>query len=84
MLASDENRMLIPWLCFLSMQHEHEMPTFLPLIVSNGLVARGWIRADTEPDYDGHTFAEITESGRAIVDVHGPDFAINTLPTEHK
>lgn len=73
---------LIGWLCVLHFQWMEDKSIEMPGCIHEALVERGWYTYSPEPDWDGKHFANITPAGRAIIDLHGPDWGINTIPEE--
>lgn len=76
MIAEDR---LIAWLCIMHWQWTNDTPLHMPGEVHEALVARGWYTYNPEPDWDGHHFANVTPAGRAVIDLNGPEWGLNTL-----
>lgn len=73
---------LIGWLCFIDYQLERDHVINVPDQVRVELLARGWLRIGTDPDWDGHHECGITASGKAKSDINSPDWGIRSLPVE--
>lgn len=72
---------LIGWLCFLRLNAVRDHNTlFMPTVVREGLVERGWIEVSDEEDWEGDRDFWTTEAGRAVSDLHSAEWGINAIP----
>lgn len=53
---------------------------WLPTRIKDELVARGWVQADEAPDWEGSTGTAVTAAGQIIVDLHGAEWGLDTIP----
>ena len=74
----DEKR-LIGWLCIARLNVNLEEPMTVPEVVADGWVSRGWVEiGGLNPNRANDV--SYTAAGRAVVDLHGPDWGIGTIP----
>lgn len=68
---------LIAWLCILAHQFREGIESFnVPGDVEEGLIARGWVTLDTEPDWQGRYSMNLTEEGSKVVDFESAEWGI--------
>lgn len=80
-MISDDK--LIGWLVFFRHQSEHNASrVYVPVIVSEALVAKGWMTVDAEADWEGDRPSKFTESGLAMSDLYAMDYGIDPLYEE--
>lgn len=73
---------LIGWLCFLVNNYDEDLTVALPFAVRDALKDRGWFAQDAELDWKGQRPGWITPAGRAVFDLNGADWGIDTIPEE--
>ena len=79
-MISDDK--LIGWICAIVVSHEEDMIATTPAGVLDMLTAKGWLVRDDDPDWQGYRPGELTPAGRTIIDLHGPDYGLTTIPEE--
>lgn len=80
---------LIGWLCFWSNQIDRlrdegrdDVSVWVPHVVSAGWQRLGLVEGDGgEKDWRGSTMLTITEKGLAAIDLYGPEWGFDTIPT---
>lgn len=71
---------LIAWLVIIENQYRNDATVWIPHDVIAQLNARGWGRESEDKDWKGAFDFELLPAGQAIIDLHAPDYGIETIP----
>jgi len=76
-----KDEILVCWLVMMDYQFtQQDEPSFVtPEHIQRALVERGWL-VEENRNWKGQTEVDITTAGLAIVDLHGADYGLNTIP----
>jgi hypothetical protein len=76
-----DDQHLIAWLCIMEYNFtQDDDPSFhIPSNVRDALEERGWVYVESEEDWQGLRNAVLTDAGRAVIDLNGAEWGLETL-----
>lgn len=81
MTTTTDHEKLAGWLCMWRLQHgsSNGGVCCIPAFVRREWRRLGWVEFDGKPDEDGLLGCALTDAGKAVTDLHGPDWGIDPL-----
>lgn len=74
----------LAWFMVMQFQFDHDDSEhfWVPLEVRKAFAERGWYECEEEVDWQGRHQGKMTDKGRAILDLYGPEWGLDTIPEE--
>lgn len=73
---------LIGWLVFIYNSFSNGQIAYVPSTVSASLIDAGWLEVPLQSEMGEDSDAHITDAGKAVADLHAPEWGVDPLPVE--